>query len=380
MKPDFHGKEGLNPGDFLQILPFIDFEKIAFGLQYFPETGFADFFACDKEDLIQLDSSAELVQYRGFSGFAVFPFQPNSPGYLIPPYLHPGECVSRRFVVEGFYREEKEEELPPLQQMEFETSEQYKLRVQMALDEIQEGKFEKVVVSRSVKLPYSKEQLQPFLLRVFQKYPQANLMLFNIPGKGFWISASPELLLSYGYSMLGAPQSSILSHALAGTKAAGSNDVWDDKEIREHGLVAAYVEQRFSEFVPDSAIQKWGPGEQVAGQLRHLLSLYHITGGSPELALHLAHRLHPTPAVCGYPSETAYGWLIENEKLDRSFFAGFSGSIHPERMKLIVNLRTACFRDGSLILFAGAGIVRDSDPDAELLETEVKIDTLRSLI
>jgi isochorismate synthase len=180
--------------------------------------------------------------------------------------------------------------------------------------------------------------------------------------------------------MLGATESSIISHALAGTKPADSSLPWEEKEIREQKVVANYIESKFLEFANSEQIQKWGPGEQIAGNLRHLLTLFHIRGGSPETAFRLAGSLHPTPAVCGFPYEDAYGWLIENESLDRSFFSGFSGSFHPERMKFIVNLRTACYRDDNLLFFAGAGIVKDSDPEAELLETENKIDTLRSLI
>ena len=380
MKANFHGNEGLNPGHFLQALPSIDFDKTAFGFHYFPETGFADFFACDHNDLINIASSADLHRFSGITGFAAFPFQPDAPGYIIPPFLSLSECATRRFVVHGFYREGEESYVPDLHRVEFDSQADYTARVQMALQAIESGDFEKVVLSRSVRTQFSRNQLHPFLERVFVQYPQANLMVFNIPGKGFWISASPEVLLSYGYSMLGAPQSSILSHALAGTKTIDSQSEWEEKELREHALVARFIEERFGEFVPPEAIQKWGPGEQAAGRLRHLLSLYHINGGTSEMALQLAHRLHPTPAVCGYPFQNSYGWLIEQESLDRSFFSGFSGSLHPERIKLIVNLRTACFRDENLLFFAGAGIVKDSDPDAELRETESKIDTLRSLI
>jgi menaquinone-specific isochorismate synthase len=71
---------------------------------------------------------------------------------------------------------------------------------------------------------------------------------------------------------------------------------------------------------------------------------------------------------------------VDNEELDRSFFTGFSGSFHPERIKFVVNLRTACFRDEQLIFYAGAGITSGSDPEAELSETAAKINVLRQLI
>ena len=380
MSTYFHGKEGLLPEDFLQALPDMDLDRIAFGFHYFPETGFADFFACDQQDLIRLHSPAELHNCLGYSGFVAFPFQPGAIGYLIPPLLDLSDCMSERFVVRGFFREEEEENAPWLNEIQPLSGDDYKARVADAIGAIEGGFFEKVVMSRTDRRPFSKEQLQPFLTEVFRKYAGANLMVFNIPGKGFWVSASPEVLLAYGYSILGAPQASIVSHAMAGTRPADSELPWDEKELMEQAVVARFIEERFSELVPAELIQKWGPGEQIAGNIKHLSSIFHVRGGTAQLAVMLLNKLHPTPAVCGFPFDSAFGWLIENEKLDRSFFSGFSGSFHPERMKFVVNLRTACFRDENLLFFAGAGIMKDSDPSSELEETESKIDTLRMLI
>jgi isochorismate synthase len=376
----FHGKEVLQPSDFIDAFSEIDLDRIAFGLHYFPETSFADFFACDKDELITLNSPDDMLQFLGYSGFAAFPFQNGSTGYIIPPVLDINSCCTRRFEVKGFYKEEYPEEEPALNHLEFDSGEDYKRKVKDALKMIDSNAFEKVVLCRSIRKSLTRKQLNPFIRKIFEQHRDANLMLFNIPGKGFWISASPEVLLTYGYSMLGAAESSILSHALAGTKPADSSLPWAEKEIREQKLVSNFIEEKFLAYANSGQIQKWGPGEQVAGKLRHLLTLFHLKGGSPETAIRLLNSLHPTPAVCGFPYQDSYGWLLENECLDRSFFSGFSGSFHPERMKFIVNLRTACFRDNNLVFFAGAGIVKDSDPEAELLETEHKIDTLLSLL
>ena len=376
---EFHGRGGMDPEAFFQALPEINADNTAFGFQYFPETGFADFFACDKSDLVEVHSPAMLQGFIGNSAFVVFPFQPGATGYLIPPFLGLSECRTRRFVVEGFYREKEEVQQVPLASLSFDSDKDYKQKVSEALTEISEGSFEKVVLSRSFAVPYTFDRLAPFFARVWRKYPQANLSIFNIPGKGLWISASPEILLASGHSILGFPQTQIISHALAGTKAINSEKPWTEKEVREQALVADFIEEKFHALAGQENVQKFGPHPHAAGELQHLSTIFHFAGGNQALALELADSLHPTPAVCGFPFEKAMGWLIENEKLDRSFFAGFSGSFHPERMKFIVNLRTACFRDNNLIFYAGAGIVTDSDPEAELQETNAKINTLRSL-
>jgi isochorismate synthase len=380
MNADFHGKTGIPPNVILGSISGIDLDRIAFGFHYFPETGFADFFACDKEDLISLSEPLEIVNFAGNSCFVAFPFQRGATGYLIPPALDLDNCISKRFVVKGLFREAEEAEESILTTLHFDEPEDYKNRVSYALEAIKNGQFEKVVLSRSFRQDFSKENLTLFLQRILENYPEANLMIFNIPGKGLWISASPELLLSYGYAFSGIARASIVSQALAGTRPKDSDLPWDEKEMQEHALVASFVESKMALLAGPESIQKWGPGEQLAGKLRHLSSIFHINGGNSAAAIQLASELHPTPAVCGFPPEPALGWLIEHENLDRSFFAGFSGSMHPERIKFIVNLRTACFRDESLIFYAGAGIVQNSDPEAELQETDAKINTLRNLI
>jgi isochorismate synthase len=377
---EFHGRGGLNPQELIQALPEIDLSRIAFGLHYFPETGLADFFACDADNLVPISSPLQLSDYVGNSAFVAFPFQGGATGYLIPPFLGVQECVSRRFVVEGFFREDADEPGPAhLQAVQFDSEEDYKEKVFNALELIRSGTFEKVVLSRSFADPYSRAGLSDFLSRVFNTYPQANLIVFNIPGKGLWISASPEILLASGHSILGFPQTQIISHALAGTKPLSSDHPWTEKEVREQALVAGFIEDKFTALAGKENLQKVGPMPHAAGELQHLSTIFHFAGGNQQLAVHLAASLHPTPAVCGFPFEASYAWLLENEKLDRSFFSGFSGSFHPERMKFVVNLRTACFRDDHLIFYAGAGIVEGSDPEAELAETNAKINTLRKL-
>ena len=360
-------------------IPDIDLSRIAFGFQYFPETGFADFFACDPESLVELDSPISLLSYIGNSGFVAFPFQPGAKGYLIPAFLDIQECVSRRFVVEGFYRDDADSDDSGEALVFDESDVLYKSLVSAAIESIETGSFEKVVLSRSVRLPFSGKNLSSFLRSIIERYSSSNFVVFNIPGKGLWVSASPEILIASGHSILGANHSQILAHALAGTKL-GNDTSWSEKEIIEQALVAAFIRDKFAEIAGPGQAKEFGPNTFDAGDLRHISTVFHLEGGNSELAVRLAASLHPTPAVCGFPFDSAYGWIVENEELDRSFFTGFSGSFHPERIKFVVNLRTACFRDEQLIFYAGAGITSGSDPEAELSETAAKINVLRQLL
>ena len=91
--------------------------------------------------------------------------------------------------------------------------------------------------------------------------------------------------------------------------------------------------------------------------------------------------LHPTPAVGGEPGPRAVEAISELEDLDRGWYAGPVGWMDAvEDGEFCVALRSALLRDRTAHLFAGAGIVADSDPEAELAETELKLGALLPLV
>jgi isochorismate synthase len=93
----------------------------------------------------------------------------------------------------------------------------------------------------------------------------------------------------------------------------------------------------------------------------------------PQLGSVMLELLHPTSAVCGMPRKEAHDFLNQFEKLDRSFFAGYIGPVNIDHeTSIYVNLRTASFQNGEAILYAGAGVTEDSDPEKEWEETELK--------
>ena len=94
--------------------------------------------------------------------------------------------------------------------------------------------------------------------------------------------------------------------------------------------------------------------------------------------LDLAARLHPTPAVAGTPRAAALAWIDAHESLDRGWYSGCIGHLDAAGGgELCVALRCALLRGEDAHLFAGAGLVEGSEPEAELRETRLK---LRALI
>jgi isochorismate synthase EntC len=96
--------------------------------------------------------------------------------------------------------------------------------------------------------------------------------------------------------------------------------------------------------------------------------------------LNLVAQLHPTPAVGGSPREPALSFIREHENLDRGWYAAPVGWIGGQGGEFAVALRSALIDDSTAILFAGCGIVADSDPDLEYAESNLKLQAMQSAI
>ncbi|MGL5309601.1 MAG: chorismate-binding protein, partial [Plesiomonas shigelloides] len=90
--------------------------------------------------------------------------------------------------------------------------------------------------------------------------------------------------------------------------------------------------------------------------------------------------LHPTAAVAGLPREPARRFIHEHEPFERGWYAGSVGHISRERAEFTVAIRSALIQQNQVHLFAGAGIVPGSDPEAEWQEIERKAAGLRTLL
>ncbi|MFA7248496.1 MAG: chorismate-binding protein, partial [Dehalococcoidia bacterium] len=89
--------------------------------------------------------------------------------------------------------------------------------------------------------------------------------------------------------------------------------------------------------------------------------------------LDLVQRLHPTPAVCGWPAERAREVIARHETFDRGWYAGPVGWMDGAGDgEFAVGLRSAVVRGSQAWLFAGNGIMGDSVPQSELDEVQLK--------
>lgn len=94
-------------------------------------------------------------------------------------------------------------------------------------------------------------------------------------------------------------------------------------------------------------------------------------------ALQIAAELHPTPAVCGFPRNSAYQAIKQIENFDRGYFTGMVGWCDARgNGEWVVTIRCAEVSQHEMCVFAGAGIVTDSSPQSELDETGAKMGTI----
>ena len=91
--------------------------------------------------------------------------------------------------------------------------------------------------------------------------------------------------------------------------------------------------------------------------------------------------LHPTSAVCGMPLDSSIKFLKEHEGYDREYYSGFLGPVNIENeCHLFVNLRCLKWNSSHLNIYAGAGVTIDSEPEMEVKEIEIKMETIARVL
>jgi isochorismate synthase len=318
-----------------------------------------------------------LTELNGRSGFVMAPFQcnENHPVVLIRAnQTFHGKNQILRYL----------KSLPSTKPTCTETSETttssdkgyaiYKGAFELFLKALHAGSCEKIVLSRTLQLPLPAAFSAGNLFgTACTAYPDAFVYLCHTPVTGTWFGSTPELLLS-------GENDSWQTVALAGTRRIKDNqDVWDAKNIREQHIVTAYLEKQLRIKNLIGSISE--PYTVRAGQLMHIKTDFRFRMPEQANVGDLLDFLHPTPAVCGYPKTEACRLILAHEGYDRAYYSGFAGPLNKEgKTDLYVNLRCASMSGKGLVLYAGGGLMPDSELKSEWEETEVKLQTLLSLI
>ncbi|MCH7869011.1 MAG: isochorismate synthase [Myxococcales bacterium] len=263
------------------------------------------------------------------------------------------------------------------------THTQYLAQVEAALDAITAGKFEKVVLARSLRVIGDQDfDLASFLSSLRAMFPSCATLAIR-DGDDLFVSATPERLVA-----LDGDQ--VTTAAVAGSAPRGRNPQEEEhfsvalceseKERHEHDVVKYSIQEALAE----SCGNLEGPAVPNLLKLEGIQHLETPLSGrllghrrGTTSVLDLVAQLHPTPAVGGAPRATALDWLEHFEALDRGWYAGPVGYVDGRGDgEFRVALRSALLRGRSARLFAGAGIVAGSEPSHELAETRLKLRAL----
>ena len=238
------------------------------------------------------------------------------------------------------------------------------------------GRLDKVVFARRVDMSSPGALDVPSALRrLAASAPESTVFAFRRGTRAF-IGATPERLVS-------TDGRRYRTAAIAGSTRRGSNPAEDavlaaellasDKEREEHSVVVRAIRRQLApiseriEIAPE-------PGILILRHVQHLVTEVSGTLRVQEGLLALAGRLHPTPAVGGEPRDLALAMIDEHEGFDRGWYSGPVGWLSSGGDgEMMVALRCGLVEENRVTLFAGCGIVADSDPDREWEESRIKM-------
>ena len=250
----------------------------------------------------------------------------------------------------------------------------YLRKLENLIMELNCGSAEKVVISRTTLADrISDHQLFQFYYLLCGTYPEAFVYLVHFPPFGIWMGASPETLIS-------CDGEKCHTMALAGTRKAGSEGEWGSKEKEEQAIVSRYIQDILLKHRVQG-LQITGPYTSQAGTIEHLCTGFSFKIPDDKTLTKIITDLHPTPAVCGIPKEKALQLIRKYENHQREYYTGFLGPLNLNgKTDLFVNLRCMKITHKQMILFTGGGITKDSVPEKEWEETELKAQTLLAVL
>jgi menaquinone-specific isochorismate synthase len=263
------------------------------------------------------------------------------------------------------------------------TKESWLQTTESAINDIKNGDYDKVVLSRRSTIEMA-ESVKPigFLSRLRQ-YSNNTFNFCFQPESGFaFLGASPERLFRI-------INNKIDTEAIAGTRIRGKSNAEDDwigqellkseKDILEHKVVMDMIEESLFPFV--EAIQKDDSVSLL--KLTHLQHLNFRFSGElkGDISFYeILKSFHPTPAIAGYPKHLSLSAIQKYEAFERGWFSAPIGWISHDSAEFVVAIRSALIYENKISLYAGAGINAGSDPGKEWQEVEDKISRYLKLL
>lgn len=250
------------------------------------------------------------------------------------------------------------------------TRQQYAALFRLYTEFIRRGQIHKIVLARTEDYPVA-PTFSPYTAfrKACEQHPSAFKALVHTPQHGTWLFCTPEQLIT-------GKGETWHTMALAGTRPP-STQTWDSKNTREQALVTEFMREVLTPLADSISIS--APETLRAGNVEHICSRFLLRMPSERLSSVL-EQLPPTPAVCGFPVPTARKLLLSTPDIDRSCYAGYLGMRDTDSVQLYVALRCMQIFPEYCRLYAGGGLMPDSEEESEWQETVAKMRTMRDIL
>lgn len=255
-------------------------------------------------------------------------------------------------------------------------------KIACARQQIIGAEVEKVVLAMKISFRFSNFPLWSSVIRKMDTHEHAHRFIYKRNGAAFF-GASPELLFAY-------QDGKLFSEALAGTIERGM--AAEDDDVRAKALTESRKDSLEQQFVVKhiiDSLRKYTneieydlhPRIRQTRKLFHLRTRILARNIKKEQLSGIFQEIFPTPAVCGTPKAKAKQIISDTEGYERGLYSGAFGWLNAgEGIMYFVPLRCALYHDNKLDVFAGGGIVADSDPEAEYEEATSKARSVISMV
>lgn len=238
-----------------------------------------------------------------------------------------------------------------------------------------EARGGKTVICRQICGMFGRFEPEALMAEYFSVFPDMFCFLFAHPTTGYWMGASPELLLEVVDDKLAK------TRALAGTRPADCLDQWSLKNLEEHRIVVDDICARIDALACTEA-KACEPYNFRYGSVEHLctpIAIYNTSDGAFP-ADEVIAAIHPTPAVCGFPRNDALREIARLESVPRNFYGGLITVPGTGGTLAYVLLRCVHFNEKRWAIYTGSGITASSDAADEWAETNAKARPLLELL
>lgn len=261
--------------------------------------------------------------------------------------------------------------------------EDWKNSVRLATEKIKRNEAEKIVLARELRLKLTKNaSISNVIERLIQAQSNSYVFAFE-HGEDCFVGATPERLVK-------VEKSRLLSTCLAGTAPRGETEetdarisaqlLHDEKNREEHDFVVQMIRKAIESYCTGIEI----PNEPVILPLKNLQHLYTpVTATLKDTysIFDVIGKLHPTPALGGTPTKESLAFIREHEQLDRGWYGAPIGWLDSNQNgEFAVALRSGLIQGDEASLFAGCGVVRNSDIESEYEETNIKFLPMLSVL